>query len=721
MEPGDQSLLRVLNSKAPGTVAIFDKGDFFSCYREDAVMLATEVFMSDVCLKIFSIGDTTIQYLTLNTGQYQRVVRELLMLLRYRVELYELVDEKWNVKAKGTVGNMGDFGDIIDDVIGNGNTIMAVRITDNEDNRTSVSFWNVTDFRVMTSEFNDNNLFAQLEQCMIALSPRECVIYSDSISSSSGSDRLKKLSLLLKRVDVLETKLKDKVNISNWEQVKKVFTSETYVENLSDGIKVCLCGLFSYLKLGEQEECTNKFTLSDYRTSGYMHINAGAVRALELFSLSYYQDVSNIDGTLYGLLNKCKTMPGQRMLRDWLARPLCDYRQIIERQDAIEALLKNPEVRETLSDALLTKIPDINQLSRKLLLNKAKLQDCYRIYQMAVLLRQFERSLRDLFENDQKNAPAIKDLMLEPVYYGVLQFDKFCQLIRSTVDVEFYEKTGDFRVKPEIDPELLSIANNMKHLEKKAERARDELSSRLALDSIKLDSNAQHGFFYRVTLKVKILIMIWEFFLFYTNNILALKFMLLKYLIITESDRFIVLTGANMGGKSTYLRSAALCTLLAQIVIIVLYAILFFMKTATSNSLVIIDELGRGTSTYDGFGLAWAIACDLLERTRCFCLFATHFHEMGAMAEKEGAVAMQMSVSVDEGKITMLYEVRPGVAQSSFGIDIARMVGFSEEIIQEASSTLKDLEKAVLFDSDHFIDKLKAANDAELSEMLIDL
>ncbi|KIH68339.1 hypothetical protein ANCDUO_01328 [Ancylostoma duodenale] len=100
MESADESLLRALRAKAAGTVAIFDKGDYFACYGNDAVLLATEVFMSDVCLKTVSIKGELLQYLTMNNGQYQRTVRELLMFMRYRIELYALEREEWTLKAK---------------------------------------------------------------------------------------------------------------------------------------------------------------------------------------------------------------------------------------------------------------------------------------------------------------------------------------------------------------------------------------------------------------------------------------------------------------------------------------------------------------------------------------------------------------------------------------------------------------------------------------------
>ncbi|KAJ1362948.1 hypothetical protein KIN20_022678 [Parelaphostrongylus tenuis] len=179
----DRSLFQALNAKAASTVAIFDRGDYYACYLEDATLLAKEIFRSDVCLKTKTIMGESVQYMTMNGGQFQRTVRELLMFMRYRIELYGLEGDQWKMKAKGTIGNLGDFEDIIGDLTGGGNTIMAIELGNGEDNKVGVCFLDLLDFRVLISEFIDTPHFSQVEQCLIGIAPRECLVYSDDGSA----------------------------------------------------------------------------------------------------------------------------------------------------------------------------------------------------------------------------------------------------------------------------------------------------------------------------------------------------------------------------------------------------------------------------------------------------------------------------------------------------------------------------------------------------------
>ena len=196
---------------------------------------------------------------------------------------------------------------------------------------------------------------------------------------------------------------------------------------------------------------------------------------------------------------------------------------------------------------------------------------------------------------------------------------------------------------------------------------------------------------------------------------------------LDAKTRMVVLTGPNMGGKSTWMRQVALAVLLASIgsyvpaaacrlgpidaihtrigaaddlanaqstFMVEMTEAAAIMHAATEHSLVLMDEIGRGTSTFDGLALAGAIALHLHDKNRSFTLFATHYFELTAFAEKHaGAINMHVSAAESAGHdIVFLHEVQPGPASKSYGVQVARLAGMPAVIVRQARANLDALE-----------------------------
>lgn len=192
---------------------------------------------------------------------------------------------------------------------------------------------------------------------------------------------------------------------------------------------------------------------------------------------------------------------------------------------------------------------------------------------------------------------------------------------------------------------------------------------------------------------------------------------------LDEGQTLVVLTGPNMSGKSTYLRQVALIALMAQMGSFVpargarlpLFDQIFtrvgasdmlaggystfmvemletanILNNASARSLVLLDEMGRGTSTFDGVSIAWAVAEYLVKRVGAKTLFATHYHELTQLAELlPGVLNLHVRVKEYGGDVIFMHEVAPGAAAGSYGVHVARLAGLPPVVVQEAEALLQ--------------------------------
>ena len=195
---------------------------------------------------------------------------------------------------------------------------------------------------------------------------------------------------------------------------------------------------------------------------------------------------------------------------------------------------------------------------------------------------------------------------------------------------------------------------------------------------------------------------------------------------MNSSRKMLVITGPNMGGKSTYMRQAALIVLMAQIGSFVPAAsakiglvdriftrigssddlaggrstfMVEMMETAnilhnaTDRSLVLMDEIGRGTSTFDGLSLAWACGLHLAQEVKAFTLFATHYFELTALPETaDNTVNVHLDATEHNDNIVFLHSIQEGPASQSYGLQVAKLAGVPRDVIDLAKQQLQQLE-----------------------------
>ncbi|HNR58553.1 MAG TPA: DNA mismatch repair protein MutS, partial [Methanothrix sp.] len=199
-----------------------------------------------------------------------------------------------------------------------------------------------------------------------------------------------------------------------------------------------------------------------------------------------------------------------------------------------------------------------------------------------------------------------------------------------------------------------------------------------------------------------------------------------------RGNRFLILTGPNMAGKSTYMRQIALAVVLAQIgsfvpaafasispvdriftrvgayddlsagqstFMIEMTELAKILGSATSKSLILLDEIGRGTSTFDGLAIAWSVTEHIHNRVRGKAVFATHYHQLTQLAGVlPGVKNYNMAVKEEGDSVVFLRTVVPGATDRSYGIHVAKLAGVPEEVVARSKEILREIEREAVIE-----------------------
>nr|GMC58803.1 DNA mismatch repair protein MSH7 isoform X2 [Ipomoea batatas] len=445
-----------------------------------------------------------------------------------------------------------------------------------------------------------------------------------------------------------------------------------------------------------------------------------AQKALKKYSLT---------GTLYKYLDNCITSSGKRLLRSWICHPLKDVDTVNLRLNVVEELMTHSETMSFVAQ-YFRKLPDLERLLGRV---KASNQSSAEL-----LLPTIGRKLLKQRKEEQLSSSLSKVFRL-PVLHGNDGLHKFLTQFEAAIDSDF-PNYQDHDIT-ESDAETLSIL-----MELFIEKATEWSQVIYAIGCVDvLRSFAVTATFSTGAMCRPIILPLSESTnLSYENKgpVLEMKGLWHPYALgeseglpvpndlqlggETDYDnrRTLLLTGPNMGGKSTLLRATCLAVVMAQMgcyvpceaftlsLVDIIFTRLgatdrimtgestFFiecretasvLQNATQNSLVLLDELGRGTSTFDGYAIAYAVFRHFVEIVNCRLLFATHYH---ALTKEFGShphvILKHMACSFKSNqKLVFLYRLASGACPESYGMQVALMAGIPKQVVESASKAGK--------------------------------
>ncbi|KAK4686325.1 DNA mismatch repair protein MSH2, partial [Tremellales sp. Uapishka_1] len=845
-------------AKPEGMVRLFDRQDYYSAHGVDALLIAHQVYKTTNVIKYLGSSRASsssahgLPSVTISTALTKAFLRECLTTKQMRIEIYQPEEDakgrrdktRWVLGKTASPGNISQVEDLLfshTDLIANA-VSMALKITTRDKERwVGCAFVDVQEKTIGVAEYVEDENFGNTESLLIQLGVKECVMQADD---KRADHDLTKLRTLVERCGVIVTERKSSdYNAQNIEQdVNRLLDEDHSAVALPEfDLKIAmssLAALLCYLGLLSDTGLHGQLKLHHHDLSQYMKLDASALKALNLMP-NPLELGGNKNMSLFGLLNRCKTSQGQRLLGRWLKQPLVNLHEIEKRQNLVHVFVNDTISRKTIQDQYLRMMPDFHRISKKFHRGQASLEDVVRVYQAVGILPKIIECLENLNTSEAPFSALVREQFLTRLEDSNLKLENYKEMVESTIDLDELSH-HNYVLLPTLDNELQVARDELERVRNGLDDEHERVGAELGIDiekKLHLENHQVYKYSFRITKAEAGLIRNKRQYqelstqksgtIFTTSTLRQLsdeystlqesyektqrhlvkevvgiaasytplleklddiiaeldviisfahvssaapvpyvkpkvhemgrgdvivfgarhpclevqddiEFIANDHEMRKEASEFIILTGPNMGGKSTYIRQIGVIALMAQIGCFVpadeaelpifdcilarvgagdsqLKGVSTFMaemletatilKSATKNSLIIIDELGRGTSTYDGFGLAWAISEHIATTIRCFCLFATHFHELTTLDQQlphvknlhVKALVQQRTTeneetSKQERDITLLYKVEDGISDQSFGIHVAELANFPESVVKLAKRKAEELE-----------------------------
>lgn len=520
-------------------VRIIDHKDYFSALAEDAELIADAIYKTQLVIKTHQ-GH---RHVTISPQVFASVARFCLLENSHKLEIY---NKQLTLIATATPGNLDalakEYGVDLESMLQDGLTpvVAAVKFSTGASRKVGVSMVDLLNRIIRVSEFEDNDLFSNLESLLLQVNVKEVIVPSnysadDQSTTSSevvklfqtfnkiglivvGSVKLSAFSATNIEQDLAKLVVSDNVDSDNIELVlaSKAISSSEDVLSLS-----CCNALIQYLGLLGDDVLS--YSLDKYSLSKYMKMDASTTRALNIFPMQsaplLHSQTSSSVSSIYDLLNKCKSAPGTRLLSQWLKQPLTDSDEIQLRHQLVEHLIEDTSLRVFLTQEWLAGVPDTKKLLKKISngLRKVsgsenkKLEDVVRLYQLVVAIPELVNMLQ--MSADDASAGVVKE-MIETNWLGPIKLDheklvKYQELVETTIDLSPLTSASaydllhkDFNIKPEFDELLVEIDNNLQDTSRKIKQIHEQVGDDLGIDTekkLKLEKHQQHGWCLRVT------------------------------------------------------------------------------------------------------------------------------------------------------------------------------------------------------------------------------
>lgn len=806
-------------------IIFYRLGDFYEMFFEDAKIVSK---ILDLALTKKACGNGQfapmcgIPYHVVNQYLYKLVSNGFKVAICEQTEDPKLAKnivkrEVIKIITPGTIDNFDEISCL------KNNYIMSIYV---DSTNLSITYSDISTSEIFVTsilQIDKENLLNTLEEEVVKISPSE-IIFNSNILKSMEKNIIK----LCKNLNILYSK----VDLDNKFMALKENNLLFYKQNVDN--KILLFSLDNFYKY----VCKFGLKLNDfkniniYKLKDFLRIDANSRINLEIKKNNF---TNTIDGSLLSILNYTKTPMGFRLLNKWLDQPLVDIEKIKTRQNYIQSLFENNDLRNELEN-LLSNICDIERINSKISFGNCNARDLINL------------------KNSISNCPLIKKILfksntnLTSIADMIPDIDDIYTLIDSSIveDVGVSLKDGNL-IKEGYSKELDLIRNNK--INGKKNLLEYEITERknTKIKNLRLVFNKKTGYFFEVTksyqnlvpeyfklkqtltnanrykteellkienmifgseneiiekeynifisirntinFNIKRLQMLSDIVAFIDvifslsklsfknnyckpelNNTGILKIINGRHPVIEKflnsSNEFIsnntdigqkdnliqIITGPNMSGKSTYIRQIALIVIMAQMgcfvpadsanisvvdkiftrigacdnlfkgestFMVEMKEVNNILKYSTKNSLLILDEVGRGTSTYDGLSLAWSIVEYIAKNIKSKTFFATHYHELIDLENKFSEIKnkhIEVYEDCENDDIVFLRKIISGGANKSYGIAVAKLAGLPFEVIERAKVILSQIEKkeVIIENNINNISKTKTTSDEKV-------